>query len=186
MATLSEAAIQNRSNLPAIWMPAVAGQEAQKISDSIAEYLKGLVERPPRAVKWIEGWATLPMALSDSLLQEIERSREILRWGDDWDDAGSPAYTKAALNRALSFLMENLTQLWLSNRLTIATPKVLPGPNGSIDIHWKLERCELLVNIPADHSQPATFYGDKKSGGVVNGTIGTWERNEWLFEWLTE
>ncbi len=43
---------------------------------------------------------------------------------------------------------------------------ISPRPDGSIDIHCKTERCEILVNVPVGGGR-VTFYGDNLQGKDV-------------------
>jgi hypothetical protein len=116
----------------------------------------------------------------------IENSQEFLEWEDNWDDEGSLGYRKETWQRATDFILDNNLRLWQAYHVAMDVPDILPGPNGSIDIHWQTPTYELLINIPAAPDQLATFYGDKPSGTVIKGRFQTEARNEWLIMWLTE
>ena len=77
-------------------------------------------------------------------------------------------------------------RLWQNYRVSVEAPRILPGPDGSIDIHWRINGHELLVNFPADENAQATYYGDNKIGGIIKGTLNSSARNEWLMMWLAE
>jgi hypothetical protein len=66
----------------------------------------------------------------------------------------------------------------------LPVPKILPGPNASIDLHWKLPGFELLVNIPSDAAQPATFYGDDYRNSCIRGNLNPAEEVRGLVVWL--
>jgi hypothetical protein len=57
----------------------------------------------------------------------------------------------------------------------LPAPAILPGPNGSIDLHWKTPRFELLVNVPREEANPATFYGDDYGSLCIRGNLNTTE-----------
>jgi hypothetical protein len=117
------------------------------------------------------------------ILEVIEQSKYILAFEDDWDDEDSPAYRLATWERAIAFLLKNARKLWEENHLTLEVPKILPGPAGSIDLHWKMARRELLINIPDTQDEPANFYGDDLSSNVhlpnqtVKGILDTSKDN---------
>lgn len=95
----------------------------------------------------------------------------MLEWGDNWDGEGSPGYTQSTLARAQDFLVANSIRLWQACRAVVDAPRVLPGPDGSIDLHWQIGDRELLLNVPADQDAPATYFGDSPMGEVVKGSL---------------
>jgi hypothetical protein len=126
------------------------------------------------------------------ILEVIEQSKHILTLEDDWDEEGSQAYTLATWERATTFLQLGARQLWEENQVALEAPKILPGPSGSIDLHWKMARRELLINIPESVGKPANFYGDDSSSHdqvpsqTVKGTLDTTKDNQWLMMWLMQ
>jgi hypothetical protein len=70
----------------------------------------------------------------------------------------------------------------------VEAPKILPGPHGSIDLHWKMPKRELLINIPANPEEPGSYYGDDREEGTENAIRGknldVSANNEWIFMWL--
>lgn len=120
------------------------------------------------------------------ILREIERSRNILQLGEDWDGEGSPGYEADTWKRATTFLREAALALWVVHHIRLDTPSISPGPDGSIDIHWKSGERELLINIPANNTEPGTFYGDNKVGQIVKGALDISSDNLWLLMWLMQ
>ena len=96
----------------------------------------------------------------DTLSSAIQESRSLLDLPDDWDDEGSPGYAEATWMRAVDFLLHNAERLWQDQGVTVSAPEILPGPNGSIDLHWRVNNHELLLNIPANLDELADYYGD--------------------------
>lgn len=123
-----------------------------------------------------------PLAL---LAQEIVRSRGILALPDDFDDEGSPGYEDATWLRAVGFLLSNAVQFWNDRGWAVAAPDLSPGAYGSIDLHWRLPRRELLLNIPVEPADPHRFYGhDGSFEHAVKGAIDPEADNSWLMVWL--
>jgi hypothetical protein len=89
---------------------------------------------------------------------------------DDWDDAGSPGYADETIAKATGFLLSFVRAVFNSYHIRLPLPRILPGPDASIDIHWKEPDFELLLNIPPDN-QNAQFYGDNKFGEEIKGVI---------------
>jgi hypothetical protein len=123
-------------------------------------------------------------ALPSTTLEAIESSRWILDLKDDWDEQGAEGYSEATWSRACGFLALQATLVRRSLARELPSPAILPGPKGSIDLHWKTQRFELLVNIPREEAEPATFYGDDygtlcirgnlKASEEVLGLVGFW------------
>ena len=107
---------------------------------------------------------------------------------DDWDEEGSPGYSESTWNRAVKFLLENAVHLWPRYRVWVEAPRILPGPYGSIDLYWRTPKRELLINIPANAEEPASYYGDDREEGTENAIRGkkldTSADSEWIFLWL--
>jgi len=126
------------------------------------------------------------------ILEAIEQSKNILAFEDDWDEEGSPPYKLATWGRATTFLLRSALLLWEEYYRTLDAPKILPGPAGSIDLHWKTARRELLINIPDTLGEPANFYGDDSSSRehsphqMVKGMLDISKDNQWLLMWLMQ
>jgi len=103
------------------------------------------------------------------------------------EDAGIiEPYNEATLHRAAEFLRKHASWLWKNHSVIIAAPRLEPGPNGSIDIHWNTSDYELLVNIRKDPSQRAGFYGDDRGKICIKGTLDPSAFNNGLAIWLMD
>jgi hypothetical protein len=122
---------------------------------------------------------------AQQLRAEISRAKLILELEDDWDGQGSPRYSQATLDLAATFVNSHVRLLWDSYGLQSPTPTFGPGPDGSIDIHWKQPSWELLVNIPADANQMAAFYGDNYGAQKIRGSFDPKVLNLGIAQWLT-
>lgn len=105
--------------------------------------------------------AELPFEL-DELYAEIEKSKYMLEYEDDWDDEGSIGYETSTWKRAIQFIADYAKWALNTMSMVIPKPKIYPGPNGSIDILWKSSYYRLLINISKDTDKDASFYGDYK------------------------
>ena len=114
----------------------------------------------------------------------LQESQQILELKDDWDGEGSLGYTKAVWNRACKFVTHNATEALNRHATVIQAPKILPGPDGSIDVHWKTAARELLVNIPRLPDQPAEFYGDDYGSLQIKGRLNPENPPSALLLWL--
>jgi len=118
-----------------------------------------------------------------ALEAEIARAEEILKLEADWDGEGSPTYSKETFERAVSFLTDHSRYLW-SCGIYPPVPHIGPGPEGSIDLHWRQQSWELLVNIPADPAAMASFYGDNYGAQKIKGSIDPRTVNLGIVAWL--
>lgn len=111
--------------------------------------------------------------------EDVFRSADrVLSLGDNWDDEDSPGYSSGTLDRAKRFARHFLA--------TGAIPEILPGPQGSLDIRWKNGALELLANVPADPSLPASYYGDDGDGrSAIRGACDPWQADSELKRWLS-
>jgi hypothetical protein len=116
--------------------------------------------------------------------EAIESSRWILDLDHDWDEQGSSAYSQVTWQRACRFLILQAKRAHQVSGRELPPPKIQPGPEASIDLHWKMERFELLVNIPSDPSKPATFYGDDYGDLCIRGNLNPSEPIPGLIVWL--
>lgn len=125
---------------------------------------------------------------SPELSEAIQASREILQLQDDWDTEGSPSYSESTLARATRFLLSNALRYWRDHQRWVLAPRILPGPDGNIDLHWKTPQRELLITIPANPAEPAAYYGDDQEDGTENAIRGkrldTSAYSEWIIAWL--
>lgn len=143
--------------------------------------------------KWlvIHGWAdhrTRESPISAQLSEVLSASHRILDLRENWDGEGSPAYSETTLKRAIDFLTSSASRYWRDHQKKLTAPRILPGPDGNIDIHWKTPQRELLISIPASLSEPASYYGDDKDDGTENAIRGrkldVSTYNEWIIAWL--
>jgi len=117
----------------------------------------------------------------------IESSRRMLELEEDWDGEGASPIAESTWQRAAEFLRNAASTLRTVYGRQMESPSLVPVPDGSIDLRWKLSNRELLINIPATEDKWASYYGDnKQDANIVKGTLHTEAGNSWLFVWLTE
>lgn len=124
----------------------------------------------------------LPVDFKDcEMIKEIEKSVRILDYKNNWDGEGSKSYKKETFINAISFLVKYTNWIWDEKVYAIPSPKILPGPNGSIDIYWKKNNFDLLVTISEHPSTTAFFYGDDKSDEIYEGRFNIKKNNPGIF-----
>lgn len=134
--------------------------------------------------------ATLPQVQMRvrSRFQPIEQAVDAflprLGLAQNWDGEQSPGYDESTLRAVKDFLLSTAKRAWIECGVGITAPELEPGPEGSIDVHWLLSDRELLLNVPNDTNNLATFYGDNLKGEVLKGTLYISADNQWLLQWL--
>jgi hypothetical protein len=86
--------------------------------------------------------------------------------------------------------MRNAIRLYQSQKKFFDPPEIMPGPNGSMDLHWKTDARELLINVPPRSEETISYYGDDRAEDTENAIRGknieSSPNTEWIFLWLTQ
>lgn len=160
-----------------------------EVDDKYSEEPSCIVRRSISGDDWIGERSRRGVSKLKRVRGEIEeviaRSRdEILSLPEDFDGEGGEGYAAETIDRAADLLR------WLAKEAStqaraISVPHIDHGQNGSIDLYWKLDSCELLINVPADASSP-TFYGDDYGTSVTKGRLDSHKNRRVLLTWLIE
>ena len=119
----------------------------------------------------------------DGIDDVIESAHYILELPDNFDGEGSGKYDRETLSRAAEILRIYAEALSREG-FRIETPRILPGPDGSIDIHWKTGEFELLINIPVESDARITYYGDDYGKNSIKGSSDSKLANPAILGWL--
>jgi hypothetical protein len=125
---------------------------------------------------------TVDKRIDDPLRVEITRAQQMI--GTPNADEDSLAYSRETLNVAIEFLRAQSAQFRKMYGSCPPVPLIGPGPDGSVDLHWKQEKWELLVNIPSGVNQQAAFYGDDYGIQIIKGTLNPKKVNYGIIAWL--
>lgn len=125
-----------------------------------------------------------PKRISSRIAEAIQSSRYILALKDDWDEEGSKNYEETTWSRSVNWVKEAALTFRKQRGLWVEPPRILPGPEGSIDIHWKTAKRELLINVPENLQEPADYYGCGDPKDTLKGKLDTSLSNEWILVWL--
>jgi len=128
----------------------------------------------------------LPQEL-DSLSKEITRSvKKILSLSNDFDDENSKSYQVETVDRAIMFVKKLAISALKVNNTIIPVPKILPGPDGSIDVCWKQDAFSLLINFPAEAEELPTYFGEDTVGNTTEGTFDGSKLDQVFLFWLLD
>jgi hypothetical protein len=122
---------------------------------------------------------------SNKLEDLIRSSKWITQLEDDWDDEGGQGYSLDTWERATHFLRKQVEVLEDDFCcIPVPLPQIAPADKGSIDLHWSFDDRQLLVNIPSDSSNLATYFGENSKGETVAGKFDPGHHNFTLAAWL--
>jgi hypothetical protein len=127
--------------------------------------------------------------LFDQRLEDvIDISRSILDLPDNWDDEGSPGYNLATWERATNLVRKMSYEYKRKFGCSAEPPKIYNGPQGSIDVLWKLSNRKVLINIPANENEPSDFFGSDGAGDEIQGEINHRDqsKNLGILQWLNQ
>lgn len=129
----------------------------------------------------------MPTALRH-IAEHVAESRAMLDLNHDWDGEGSPAYNEATWDRAAHLVVDSTTRFWRASRVLPPAPIITNGPDGGVDIVWRSGDRKLLINIPEEPKDVATFYGRdlEHDHYSLQGECVPSHHNEWLLVWLTK
>lgn len=114
---------------------------------------------------------SLPRALS-AISQEIRNSQMIFNRPADPSDDLALTCSQETWQRAIGILAAHAISVWKNARAVIRPPVISVGPDGSVDLYWTSAPYGLLLNVPADPKQPATYYGDDATNPDSNRASG--------------
>jgi len=80
---------------------------------------------------------------------------------DGWDGQNARRFSTTTIKRSKSLVIK-IMDYFTEQRIDFFKPKILPVPNGSLDISWKDSKLRLIINIPRDESRLIEIYGDFK------------------------
>lgn len=121
---------------------------------------------------------------SQALALTIERSRRLLALEPDPEEAGQVRLSSETLERAVELLRGYSKSAREELGIPLGIPTISLADCGTIDLFWKSAQRQLLINIPADVSHHATFYGDTAQGDALSGNIASDLMNVLLVSWL--
>lgn len=121
------------------------------------------------------------------LEEAINRSRSLIQSDENQCNAEDTLISLATWQRVRRFLLKQASASMHLFRLPIPPPNISPADEGSIDVYWQMEGRELLLNFPANESEPVTYYGQTTAGDQTTAgrTTSNEERPD-LIAWLIQ
>jgi len=119
-----------------------------------------------------------------NLEKAIYDSRSILELGNNRDSEGGRGYAEETWNRATEFLWKMAEAFDQEEGRTFFPPAINPGPDGSIDLHWKMLKFELSVNFPASPAQFPTCRGTDSYGVKIERELDDPEDYVAMARWM--
>jgi hypothetical protein len=153
-------------------------------SDAIRKQIKRYVESYATGVEGeffaITSWAPnsqklFVVTISREIEDAIAASKAILGLEANPTEGIAVAYTEATWERAVKLLRELADLFWQARGDFLPTPSIDPAAEGSIDLFWEFGDLTLLINIPSDPAQGATFFGRRLATSKIAGVI---DRND--------
>lgn len=80
-------------------------------------------------------------------------------------------YDEASWNRAVTFVMRGGSRLWKQHGIRVEPPELFPTTGGGIDIEWESDGDDLLIHVPPDEAESATYYGKDGAGHVIKESL---------------
>ncbi len=106
----------------------------------------------------------------------------ILDYRDDGEER--EIYSRHNLIKIKQFLLSLRRNLLQEFNLSLNMPYILPGPDGSIDIHWDLSKYKLLINFPRETSEEITVVGHRNRKNVIKLSTEPQNAIRGLINWL--
>jgi len=133
---------------------------------------KGLRSRRARpAQKHQTDLPFIPTELS-SIAEVIENSKAIFNRRVDASEEFGLFCSQKTWKRATQLLLVHALSNWERAKVVIRAPLISAGPDGSVDLYWSAAPYGLLLNVPADPKQPATYFGDDATNPDSNRISG--------------
>lgn len=127
-----------------------------------------------------------PRSAQTPVAKEIGASRWILDLPPNWDGDGAYAFERATWDRAAVFLLSLARRIETGFGVRLEAPRILPSANGSIDLHWKTDRYELLINVPSSPGDEIRYYGDNLAGNMpIESACSPSEPDRKLVAWVS-
>lgn len=106
--------------------------------------------------------------LFSGLEQSFADADRLLELDKDWDGEGADPFSRETIERTKRFLSFAAAR---APHRRLNPPSVLPAASGSVDLYWRSKTRTFLLNIPANATQPATYYGQTDDRNTTSGVV---------------
>ena len=163
---ISEIAALHSGNIPRAIFQNHANQMGKSYLNPKTWVLEYMTENEPSLVKGVlvEHNGAYEQ---DELEVEIEKSKYMLSYKDDWDDEGAIGYAQETWANAVDFVKKLRKWFLKFTEISFPVPKMYHGPDGSIDLIWKNENIRFIINIPIEGFTGGYYGDDYKSKSIT-------------------
>lgn len=120
-----------------------------------------------------------------NIYQTIVDSYSLSQFKDDWDEEDAIGFNELVHDRAITILAKYAEFMINSFDISIPSPEINLGRDGSIDLEWRVNKNILLINILNTKDLKAHFYGhDISTDTILKGTFVNFNINQVLTYWM--
>lgn len=120
-----------------------------------------------------------------NLRPTLAAARKILALEPDFDGYGTVPFSRETWQRSYKFLRGMLVQLREGSDVDLEPPMVSVGENASVEFYWSTPTFELLITIPEDVKERASFLGrNLKRGARIVDTFDPTSYHPGLIAWI--
>jgi hypothetical protein len=122
------------------------------------------------------------VCFSEDFCKLINDSKKILELSYDWDGNNAIQIKPNTWINAVDFIILVSTRIFICSGINLQTPNIDPCCDGSIDLHWKTNELNLLINIDPAGLGYSGFYGKTINGAEIKGKLH--DKGNDLLRWL--
>jgi len=121
----------------------------------------------------------------ENIYSTIIESQTLREYRDDWDAEGAIGFNELVYDRAINLLIKYSEYALSEFDLSISSPEINMGRDGSIDLEWRHNNNILLLNILNCNDFSAHYYGhDISSDTIIKGSLSSFNINKVLAFWM--
>jgi hypothetical protein len=107
----------------------------------------------------------IPYALMH-IADQVEESKEILKYNFNWDDEGSLPTDEFTFSNAATFVIKYALYIFEHDGIVLKTPYIDILKDGSVSVHWETEGSQLLIIFKKNNAGLAYYYAERKDNKV--------------------
>lgn len=107
----------------------------------------------------------IPYALMH-IADQVEESKEILKYNFNWDDEGSLPTDEFTFSNAATFVIKYALYIFAHDGIVLKTPYIDILKDGSVSVHWETEGSQFLIIFKKNNAGLAYYYAERKDNKV--------------------